>query len=217
MNKCLIEYTRCSLKSTYSNSIRICKCGRAYLNPAPIPRNSPPLPTSYKNLVSYTRSTKKISSDLHINLVLQAKLAAKKTTNGRANGRCSSYSSEQVVQKESWKIQSGIHSGKSLHSNGSARRGGKYSWENHYGPDKDLLTKEDFLTWLQRKPNNTSNLETKNGVNWWYCTGCDRKWNRVIANCRKSGAISQSKANKKSAVVNIARVVNSPVESPSEA
>ena len=41
---------------------------------------------------------------------------------------------------------------KALCPNGLTRRGGKNSWENHYGDGKDFTTKENFLTWLYRKP-----------------------------------------------------------------
>ena len=72
-----------------------------------------------------------------------------------------------IIQNKSFKkdlnkIQSGLNTGKALRANGSIRCGGKYSWENYYGHDKDLSTKEDFLTWLQKKANNTSTSEAKN-------------------------------------------------------
>ena len=88
------------------------------------------------------------------------------------------------------KIKSGLHLVKSLHSNVSTRRDGEYSWEIHYRPDNDFSTKEEFLTWLHRKPSNTSTSEKKNGVEWWYCTGYDRKYNHVILNYRKTGAVA---------------------------
>ena len=74
-----------------------------------------------------------------------------------------------IAQNKSFKkylntIKSGLSGGKALRSNGSTRRGGRYSWENHYDPDKDFSTKGDFFTWLHRKPNNTTTSETKNGI-----------------------------------------------------
>ena len=119
-------------------------------------------------------------------------------------------------RKDLNKIRSGIKSDKALRPNGSARRGGKYSWDNHYGPDKYFKSKKTFLTWLHRKPNNISNSETKNDVDWWYCTSCERRGNHVVSNCRKSGAIAQAKANKKLEAVNVARVETLPVDSSAD-
>ena len=110
----------------------------------------------------------------------------------RPNRRCCSYSTKQVVQKEPAQDQNRSICRKDLCPNGSTRRSGKYSWENHYRKNKDFSTKEDFLTWLHRKPNNIFTSKTKNGVEWWYFTGCDRKGNHVISNCRKTGAITQA-------------------------
>ena len=46
-----------------------------------------------------------------------------------------------IAQNKSFKnslknIKSGMNAGKALRSNGLTRRGGKYSWENHYGDGK---------------------------------------------------------------------------------
>ena len=105
---------------------------------------------------------------------------------------------------------------KALRQNKNARRGGKYSWENHYGTDKDFPTKDEFLTWLHRKPKNTSASETINGVEWYYCTGCNRRGNHVVSECRKSAAIAQAKINKKKASANVARVETLPDESSAD-
>ena len=126
-----------------------------------------------------------------------------------------------IAQNKSFKkdlntIKSGLSGGKALRPNKSARRGGKSSWKNHYGTDKDFSMKEDFLTWLHRKPNNTSTPETINGIDWHFFPGCNRKGNHVISECRKSTAIAQGKKNKKSAAANIARVKILPVESSAD-
>ena len=106
-----------------------------------------------------------------------------------------------------------MNAGKAIRPNGSTRRGGKYSWENDYGDGKDFTTKGIFCTWLHCKPNNTTTSETKNGTDWWYFTGCNRKGNHVVEKFKKLGAISQAKKNKVSTVANAARLENLPVDS----
>ena len=53
-------------------------------------------------------------------------------------------------KKDLKKMKTGLHSRKALRVNGSTRDGGKYSWENHYGHNKNFSTKKDFLTWLHQ-------------------------------------------------------------------
>ena len=42
----------------------------------------------------------------------------------------------KTFKKDLKNIKAGLNAGKSLCPNGSARKGGKYSWENYYGNDK---------------------------------------------------------------------------------
>ena len=76
--------------------------------------------------------------------------------------------------------------------------------------------KDELLTWLHRKLNNTSASDPNNGLSWYFCTGCNCKGNHVVSECRKTGAITQAKKNKKPAVANTARMEILPVESSAD-
>ena len=46
----------------------------------------------------------------------------------------------KLFKKDLNKIKTCLTAGKSICTNSSTRRGSKYSWENHFGKDKDFLT-----------------------------------------------------------------------------
>ena len=52
----------------------------------------------------------------------------------------------KLFKKDLKNIKTGLNTGQALRPNGSARQDGKYSWENHYGNDKEFSTKEEFIT-----------------------------------------------------------------------
>ena len=64
-------------------------------------------------------------------------------------------------------------------------RSTNHSWESQYGKGKYFPDKSEFLEWVHKEPENTSNFVQKNGIKWYWCLKCERFTSHKTAECTR--------------------------------